>query len=332
MVMPLDEPAHHPLRHILVIWFALLGVLLGIFAIAIIAINATVFSASGFVHSYLEALQRGDVDTALSTAGVSGNSSAGTELLTPDALGAISEISVDADDDHGAGFHLVRYSATLGGLTEHGSFLVQKGPNRLGAFSTWSFVESPMSVLLITPEHDASFSVNGVSLTSKGGPDVASSYQVLTPGFFIVDHHSAFLTAEPQRIGVTRTSSVIPITLDIQASSEFVSEIQKQADDFLDACATQQVLFPSGCPFGQELSNRVEGTPQWSIVQYPEVTIEPGGEPGTWVVPLSAGAAHLVVDVRSLFDGTLSTFDDDVLFYLDWIMTIDGSTVTFVPQ
>ena len=76
-------------------------------------------------------------------------------------------------------------------------------------------------------------------------------------------------------------------------------------DGELDRCATQDVLFPTGCPFGQSVENRVVSTPKWSIVEYPTVQVEPGDDFDSWVVPSASGTAHLVVDVQSLFDGSI---------------------------
>jgi hypothetical protein len=337
MVPPPEETTHNSLQHIVIVWVALLGVLIGALAVAILALNATVFSAGGFVNAYLGALQRHDLVEALSTPGVLGAANASSELLTPAALGDVGDVSIVSDDDRGGGIHDVTYSATvgakkMGSTTVTGTFQLQQEENRFGVFSTWSFVRSPMSVLRITPLNDASFTVNGVDLVSPNGPSIGAAYQVLAPGFFVVGHESGYLTADPVGAAVSNPSSVVPIALDIRASDLFVSAIQKQVDDFLDACTTQKVLFPTGCPFGQELSNRVESTPKWTMSQYPKITIEPGNDLGTWVVPEAQGAAHLVVDVRSLFDGTLSTFDEDVQFAVSWVMTINGDRIDVRQQ
>lgn len=331
-MLPVPEESHDgSLRHTVVIWMALFGVLIGAFALTVIALNATIYSATGFVSSYLHALERHDLTGAMDTAGVRGSARVSSDLLVPDALGTVSDVSITSDIDQGGGIHFVRYSARVGGVDVDGEFQVLQGENRFGIFSTWSFLESPMGLLRVTPLHDSSFSVNGVDLTSAG-PSVASSYQVLTPGAFTVSHTSRYLTAEPVVATVTRPGSTVPVVLDIQASSFFVKTLQQQMDDFLDECATQEVLFPTGCPFGHEVSNRVESTPKWTISKYPVVTIEPGSEPGTWIVPETQAAAHLVVDVRSLFDGTLSTFDEDVPFSVHWVMTFSGDRIDIQQQ
>lgn len=326
------ETPENRLRHIVVIWLVLFGVLIGAFAVTALTLNSNLYSAGGFVSSYLQALQRGDLDEVLATAGVIKTAGVSTELLQSNSLGSIDEFTITSDIDQGSGVHLVSYRATLDGLPGAGVFEVLQRENHFGIFTTWAFLRSPVSELRITPLHDASFSVNGTPVVSPNGPSVAASYQVLTPGVFTLTHDSQYLTATPMSTTITRPASIVPIVLDIQASPSFVTGIQKQVNEFLDECASQEVLFPTGCPFGQGISNVVDSVPNWRISQYPEVRIEPGNDPGTWVVPEAAAEAHLTVDVQSLFDGTVSFFDEDVPFGVSWVMTINGDRIDIRQQ
>ncbi len=321
-----------PLRHVVVIWLVLLVIIIGAFAATVGALNSTVFSAGGFVGSYLSALQRHDVQEALTTPGVLGVAKAGTQLLEPAALGTLDDITQLGDDNLGAGLHLVSYGYTIDGTAASSSFQVQYQGTRLGIFSTWSFEESPIGVLRVTPLHAAEFAVNGISLASAAGPSEPTNLQVLTPGKFTLTHKSTYLEAQPVSVMVTQGSTVTGAQLDIMANADFVATVQSQVNSFLDNCTKQTVLFPTGCPFGQELSNRVESVPAWSIAQYPTIAIEPANTPGTWLIPEAQGAAHLKVDVRSLFDGTLATFDQDVPFSLTWAMTFSGDNISIDPQ
>lgn len=332
MVPPAEETSPRPLKHTIVIGIVLLGLLAGAFATTVLVLNSTLYSAGGFVGSYLSALQRHDVTGALGTPGVlsapkASTSDASDELLVPAALGTLDDIRMLSDDDLGAGVHLVSYEYTLGGKTLQSSYQVRSTGVRLGFFSEWTFAESPIGTLQVTPLHAAAFEVNGVKLHSADGPSVVANYQVFTPGLYRVTHRSDYLTAEPVAVAATRGSSATPVELDIQANGTFVEKIQEQVDSFLDDCVTSTVLFPTGCPFGQELSNRVESTPEWTMASYPAITIQPGETPGSWQVSEAQGAAHLKVEVRSLFDGTVSTFDEDVEFALNWLITFDGNKV-----
>jgi hypothetical protein len=72
---------------------------------------------------------------------------------------------------------------------------------------------------------------------------------------------------------------------------------------------------------GKQISDRVQNDPAWSMVKYPSITIVPGGRAGSWQVPETAAVAHLVVKVRSIFDGTVSDFSQDVPFTVHYLIT-----------
>lgn len=331
MPPPEEHPRQHR-QHIIVVWMILLALLVGAFATTVLVLNNTIFSASGFANSYLSALQRHDLDEALSTPGVLGSSIAKNDLLVPAALGSLDHIRMVSDVNEGAGIHTVTFEFELDGIAGRSVFQIQSTGHRLGLFDTWSFLQSPMAILAITPLHDARFTVNGVGLVSGAGPGSPVPYQVLIPGRYVLDHESRYLEAESVAVMALTPGTINRVSVDVRASAGFVEQVQDEVNGFLDDCTTQTVLFPTGCPFGQELSNRVVSTPVWSMASYPEVTIEPGPEQGTWVIPNAQGAAHLTVDVRSLFDGTLSTFDEDVPFTLNWVLTIDGDQVDIRAQ
>ena len=82
-----------------------------------------------------------------------------------------------------------------------------------------------------------------------------------------------------------------------------------------------------------EIGNRIVTTPAWSISVYPRVTLQPGIDPGSWLMPPTDAAAHLVVDVRSLFDGSVSTFDADVAFVTSYVVTfLPGDQLLITAQ
>jgi hypothetical protein len=98
--------------------------------------------------------------------------------------------------------------------------------------------------------------------------------------------------------------------------------VDEELHAYLDACATQSVLLPTGCPFGKTFDNRIDSTPEWSISTYPNVEIIPGSNTGEWVMPITTASAHLSVEVRSLFDGTVRDFDEEIPFTVSYLLTI----------
>lgn len=311
-------------RRILITWLVLLGLLIAAFVGTVLLLNLSLYSASGFVGSYLGSLARHDVAAALATPGVVRANDANSELLVPAALADLGGLRLSSDTDEGSGVHRVSYQYDFAGAKGTTTFVVEYTGTRLGFFSTWSFRTSPVSILQVTPQHAAAFTANGLHLMPKGGPGVATAYQVLTPGMFVLGHTSTYLTATSGSVLVKDPSSIVAAEIDIQANKAFVDQLQSELDSVLDQCATQQVLLPTGCPFGQQMANRIEDLPVWSMSAYPKITILPGAEPGTWLVPDTPAAAHLKVQVRSLFDGTLSTFDADVPFTVRYLITFSG--------
>jgi hypothetical protein len=293
--------------------------------VAVVVLNAGVFGAAGFVRVYLDAIARGDATSALAMAGVEVPDDADPALLADDVLSGLSDIRQVADVATGD-----RHEVTVEWRGADGegrtTFVVERTGTRFGLFPEWRFAETPIAVLDLAVLHDPRFTVNGVTARSATDSNEAGRYAVLAPGSYLLEHDTEFLAAEPVAVIVDQAVDPVEATLDVRADERFAEQVSTEVDDHLDECATQEVLFPSGCPFGQTIVNRVVSTPRWSIVEYPEIRVEPGPEFGTWLIPAAAAQAHLVVDVQSLFDGSVSTFDEDVPFDVGYTATIRSET------
>jgi hypothetical protein len=314
------------MRRAVRIWaiaFALLG--LG-FAATVIALNSTVYSANGFVLSYLNALSRGDSASALETRGVLTANEADTSLLTDEAMGSLEDATLVRDTPGQNGIHTVVFDVVASGVPARSEFLVEQVSTRFGIFPIWRFVASPLTTASITVLHDDRIRVNGMDVTTTASPGSPGSFLVFSPGVYTIDHDSTFLTAEPVILEATAIGQIADASVDVQANPEFVAKVQSDLVGFLDSCATQQVLMPTGCPFGRAFRNRIDTLPQWSIATYPTVAISPGMDAGTWWVPRADGVAVINVDVRSLFDGTVTTVNEDVPFSVEYTVTIENET------
>lgn len=319
-----DERGPVPLRRWAIRWGVVVALILLAFAGTIVALNATLYSAEGFVRSYLSALARRDVDAALQTPGVTLAGSASRELLTADALGELAGIEHVTSTTGADGTRIVEFAFELDGTPGSASFTVEPASTRLWFFDSWAFEASPTGILEVVPQNDPEFDANGVTLEATNGAAAASAYHVLTPGVFALGHDSQLLTADAEQLIVLDPGSTTQATVGARANEVFIDLVQGELDALLADCATQSVLQPTGCPFGESIANRVEGEPEWTIASSPVVTIVPGDTPGTWRVPETPGTAHLVVGVRSLFDGTRSTFDEDVPFTIGYLITFPG--------
>jgi hypothetical protein len=330
------------MRRAVITWTAVFALLLAAFAASVITLNSQLYSAHGFVRGYLSALERGDSAAALEVPGVSTSNDASRALLTDGALGALGgldAITLVSDVAGADGTHTVTmdYELLASGAGDEASekkkarteFVVTRSGTRLGLFPTWRFVASPVSTMSITVLHDQDFTVNGVDVTTTAEPDSAATFLVFTPGVYVLGHESSFLTADAVVAEATTVGEIMDASVDVQANSEFTAEVQQNVSTYLAGCAeqgtTQKILMPAGCPFGQSIRNKVTSDPVWSMVVEPSITIVPGDTPGTWAVPATPATAHLVVDVQSLFDGTISTFDRDVPFTVQYLITFEGN-------
>jgi hypothetical protein len=303
-------------------WLIALGIVVVAFVGTVVTLNLTLYSASGFVSSYLTALARHDLSGALSTPGVTLPKDGSKALLRADALGGLDHIRLLSDTAQSDGTHRMVYSYRSGGASGKSSFLVERDGTHLGLFSAWRFATSPGSTLEITPQNAGSFTANGITLAPKSGQGEPVDYLVLAPSRFSLAHHSTYLVALPENVLVTKPGGLTKTIVEMQANPAFVKAVQKQLDTSLAQCVKQKVLQPTGCPMGQEIDDRLQNAPTWSMVKDPTIAILPGTTPGTWDVPDATGTAHLVVTVQSIFDGSISTFDKDVPFTVSYTITI----------
>lgn len=310
------------MRRALIIWSVALALLVAAFTMTVVVLGSTMYSAAGFVGSYLDALARRDTATALQLPGVLAESDASSELLTDSALGELSDIRLVEDVQGGAGVHTVTYEYRMAGTAAESTYTVRQTGAFLGLFPTWTFDASPLARVAVTVLHDHRFRANTISLSSEAAPAPAPAFLVFAPGSYVFDHESSYLAADPIKAPITEPGSVTAVQVNVQANDMLVEQVKTELATYLDECATQEVLLPTGCPFGKSFENRVDSIPEWSIASYPKVEIIPGGESGSWVMPDSAAAAHLSVRVRSLFDGRVTTFDDDVAFSVSYGITL----------
>jgi hypothetical protein len=314
-------------RRAVVTWVVVVGFALAAGAAAVVALNATAFGAAGFVRVYLEAVSRGDAAGALAMPGVTVDPRLRADFLVDDALAGpaeLREITVAPGEN---GVELVTVAWTRGERDAVSTFAVERTGSRLGLFPEWAFAVSPVATLQLVVEHDERFDLNGVATTTGAGAE-AVAYAVLVPGVYRVDHHSAYLRAAAVEVVADRPASELGATLDVRPADGFLERITEEVHAQLDDCVTQEVLFPTGCPIGHAIANRVVSAPAWSIVEYPELTVGPGPVFGTWLVPDAGLVSHLTVDVQSLFDGSVSTFDEDLPAIATYLVTIGADDAT----
>ncbi|TXK18956.1 hypothetical protein [Homoserinibacter sp. GY 40078] len=285
--------------------------------------NATVFSASAFVDDYLDALALGHVDEVLALPGVSVASGADRTLLDPDALGETT-FAVVGDTEIG-GTHRVDVADASGDIST--TFVIERVGTRFGFFPEWGFARSPVSPLTVEATGDRRVTVGEVwiDLPSSG----SATFAVLSPASYRLAHTSTFLTADP--VDAVALGGELTARIDVVPSDAFETAAQEGLEANLSSCVSQEVLFPTGCPFGYAIENRVVSPPLWTISEMPAARLAPSDQLGVWAIPATTGVAHLSVEVQSLFDGSVSTLEKDVEFEASYLVAFDDATVVLEP-
>ncbi|MEJ3405721.1 hypothetical protein WDJ51_13350 [Rathayibacter sp. YIM 133350] len=338
--VPLEAAAPQPTTTPLIaiaLWCGVAVLLLTALVSAIGSLNRDVYSPSGFVREYLTALEERNADVALSFPGVDLTKAqlaeaglptdAARTLLRSSVLRAPKNLEFVSDTADAKGVRTVVYRATLGTQRDEVSFRVERNGSWAGVFHSWRFATSPLGAVSVTVLHDSSFSVNGLTLDARvqEAPDAqagfshSARYLVLTPNLYTFSRRSPLLEAAAKPVPLAQ-SGTTEVSIDVQPTATFVSEVQTQINTYLTDCAKQQVLQPTGCPFGTVIDDRLTSPPAWSIVEDPVVSLV--ADESAFQMPPADGTAHVSVGVQSLFDGDESTIERDESFTMAATVTI----------
>jgi hypothetical protein len=276
----------------------------------VLILNFTLYSAAGHVSSYLRALEAEDYGLAATRAGLS-EAPAAFPLPTkgienPRVIGTAAVES---------GEIIVQAEYELSGSTETTVFVVEAVEPILYFFNQWRFTRSPTAriELLVIGDNRVVVNSRELSVTRLGVPPQIS---VLVPGHYEASLETAWLASEIASVTLTDVGSTTPMRVLMRPTSRLVDTTNDAVEDFLEDCVEQKVLQPVGCPFGVTIDDRVVGSPDWEILDYPDVTLTLAGDRRSWTMRASGGVAQVKIQVQSLFDGTVEEQVKDVPFSL----------------
>ncbi len=313
--------------------------LIAAFAAGAAAMYREFYSPAAFVSRYLTLLQSGRAADALAMPGVALDGSAlsaaglpptaSDALLRSAALGSLSDAAVVGEEQDGE-TTVVRVRYEAGGHEGSTAFRVRAN-GMVGVAPTWRFAQSPLAVLKVTVLGSQTFDVNAFSLDKRqvspagveADPVEPVSMLVFSPGLYSISVDTAISTTPGFAVLADAPMVSTPVELQAEPTDEFIDVVQQRVEEFLTGCTNQQVLQPTGCPFGYVVRNRVETLPTWSITAQPSITVRPDG--AGWRIPDADATAHIDLDVRSIFDGTLREVSEDVPF------TVNG-TIDVLPD
>lgn len=301
------------------------------------------YSPSAFVERYLGMLAEGRAADALRVPGLSVDgadlvdadidAASSQALLRQAALAPLTGIEV-TDEVEKDGVYRVTVAYTAGRNEGRTTFEVEQD-GWSGVVPSWRFAKSPLAEIELVVRGADQFAVNGFEIDRRqvatGGVDAAPldplHLLVFTPGAYSVTIDTPI--ASTSGVNLLADAPLTSTDIDVQGepTEKFREVVQQRVEEFLTACAGQQVLQPTACPFGLEVYDRLAdgAVPKWSIKTQPTVTVEPDG--AQWRISPSKGVAHIEVDVQSIFDGSVSRVSEDIPFEVDGTITIlsDGS-------
>ena len=293
-----------------------------------VTVSRTLFSAEAFVGVYLDALERGDVAGALSMPGASGpadslpvvgaeGASGPAALLVGQARTPLERISV-TEVSASSGIHIIEIAWRSASQTQTTLLRIAEEGMRGLIFPGWSFAEPPMSTVTITAAGDPRVDVSGIRLDV---PDTAT-FLVAVPGRYVFGHSSPYLEAAPIAVVADRVDASARVRVEPAPTALLIDAVTAAGHDFLDACAAQAVLYPTGCPFGREIDEQVVGAPVWTITGHPELSFSTRGQAFR---ADGDGVASIHVRIRKIIDGSRRWVDDDIEFRLRLDVSISAA-------
>lgn len=292
--------------------------IVALWLVAVLSVNLTINSPSGYVSSYLGALESGNYSLAATQAGLSE-----VPRVVP-RDGELKDSRVVGQGVLANGDIVVQAEYVLGDSAESTFFVLRESEPVLFFFTTFEFVRPPSARLEFSVVGDNRVVVNGTEL-SVARLGVPPRTSVLVPGIYEASFETEWLSAEPVRVSALEVGSSNPLRVVMQPTSLLVDRTRDALEDFLDDCANQGVLQPVGCPFGVTITDRVVGSPEWTILDYPDVSLRLGADRVTWSVVASGGVVEARVQVQSLFDGSLEETVETIPFTV--LGVVRGTTV-----
>lgn len=299
------------------------------------------YSPTAFVLGYLDLLSQGRAADALAVPGVPVDSAdltaarlpatASEALLRRDALAPLTDIAVEQVEEQGD-TTAVTVSYSSGPFDGVSTFQVEQN-GWIGVAPSWRFAESPLAVIDLTVRGAMQFQVNGFEVDKRqvspdgvdADPLASLPLLVFSPGLYALSVDTPISESKGVAVLSDTPQAEVPVDLQTQPTPDFVDVVQEKVEGFLTACAEQQVLQPTGCPFGIDVKNRIADLPTWSIAQQPTVALAPDG--ANWLIRRTQAVAHVDVLIQRIEDGTIWPRSEEVPFFIEGTVTIlpDGT-------
>lgn len=279
--------------------------------------GTTLFGASAFVSVYLDALARGDGAAAAGMPGARGDAD---PVTAASAMPGLQGIRILSDTEVAPGRHRIAAEWRSGGRSGSTTFTVERAGSTALLFPAWRFALAPTAALSVTTVGDDRIAIGSLPLAVRAGRPVT----LLVPGVYAVRMRSPVAQSDSRPVAVDRGGARLALELTGSATPAFLARVTSQVRQAVAACARQQALFPAGCPFGASITDRIASPPTWTILRTPSIILSPTARPDVWVATLVDGRARLRLDVRSLYDGSVSPTTEEIGIDGSWAVSVRG--------
>lgn len=265
----------------------------------VLALNATVFSPSGVVIGYLDALERGDIGEALAIVGA-----VEPPPVLPDLDRTVTDqtvVSTLAIDDVTV---VVSVRYVLDGIPSESLFTVTRTPRTLGLFDRWEFQAVPTTPLRVTIDGASAVTINDATFAES---ETSSGLSLLYPGRYTISWSSGWVETDTTDL-VIDNDQALTVRLVAAPTDELRNQVTDAVGSYLTGCTDQAVLQPAGCPFGVSLTDRVVGDVSWEVTTDPVIDLRIADDEETVIVSALGAEATLTVSLQSLFDGSIQEF------------------------
>lgn len=306
--------------------------MLGIAAasITIGVVNNQEFGPEKTVSHYLQALRDGDGAKALALLQAkvpSANAAALDGEALAQSQAKLENVTVAQAEDAPQNQKRVTVSYTLDEEELSTDFLLTPGPRQWTFFDTWTMLPSTLPTVAASVANANEASINGVGVNM---PEGRNSFAVFYPGSYELEFRSTLFAAPPVTRHVTHADQSVPaVALASGPTSNLLAQVDGVVRQYLDDCAKQTVLMPTGCPMSAHSNNRVTSPITWSIATYPAITISPFD--GQWVIAPLTVTTHLAFQEQDLFTGLLQEVKQSSDFEFTAKLQITGNDVSVTP-
>ncbi|MFQ4148687.1 hypothetical protein AAGW05_08330 [Arthrobacter sp. LAPM80] len=298
--------------------------------VTISMVNSKDFGPESTVANYLGALKEGNGAKALGLLRAKvpgGNAAALNGAALALSQKPLKNVTIAEAVAAPGNKKLVTVSYTVADAPLSTDFLLTRGPRQWLFFDSWEMTPTTLPTINASVVNANTARINGADANM---PNSRNSFVVFYPGSYELEYRSPLFAAPPVTRTVTGPDMPVPaVGLATGPTSDLLAQVDGTIRKYLDACAKQAVLMPTGCPMSNVTDNRVTSAVAWKVLEYPAITISPFG--GQWILAPLSVKTQVQYQEQDLFTGLESEVKNVAEFGFSAKLSITGNTVSVTP-